>query len=302
MSFLCCCSSRSEARRVFNRADFRELTKEYDFTNNEEVFREGEWKQAGWTETIQMRQPRHCYFYRCHDDGNEEHVVIGEMKESSRDDPQVRLPVTDNAAFRGITTRQLRAVWANAKRRCKSEKWTDQDGKLLTPDRITMHDINRFVIRPFTVTKRKSFVELLPSTNGPQNPRWYCNFWWGDTLQDIMACLDQHRMDFADNDGPEKESAGGGMTEDTPYWISAFAMNVWDIEAHGVDPPTYNDVFNQAMTLSDGRTINIIDRRGIATKRISFVCTQHRALVHYGGLCATYTAHEHIWRGKKKVI
>lgn len=83
---------------------------------------------------------------------------------------------------RGITLRQLRAVVSLVKRRCSIEYWerpiyrdgakTDQTERVIL-ENATLHDINKYIIKPFTKYSRMSFVETLPSTKGTQDPRWF---------------------------------------------------------------------------------------------------------------------------------
>ena len=112
-------------------------------------------------------------------------------------------------------------------RRCVAEKWIDFNGNLLTPDSVTLYDVNRYIIKPFTVEKQISFVEALPSTAGPQPPRFCVSHWWGETVRDFLSCLEQAILDFRVNYKYEDDVRGGGMTEGAPVWICAYANNQW---------------------------------------------------------------------------
>ena len=115
-------------------------------------------------------------------------------------------------------------------------------------------------------------------------------------MQDFMACIEQHVKDFEENNNQLKEDSGGGMSEDTPIWISVFAVNQWGREESGVQAlPDTNDVFTQAMLLSKGRTLSILDREGCASRRICFVYELHKALLELEGSIAVYTAVAHKW-------
>ena len=83
---------------------------------------------------------------------------------------------------RGITLRQLRAILPLIKRRCEEENWTRlvyKDGKetddveKVTLENVTLYEIDKYIIRPFTKSSQKSFVETLPSTKGTQPPLWF---------------------------------------------------------------------------------------------------------------------------------
>lgn len=58
MMFGCCSLKTREARKFAVKGDFRELTESYEFTNDEEVFRDGEWQDAGWKDLISMKEAR----------------------------------------------------------------------------------------------------------------------------------------------------------------------------------------------------------------------------------------------------
>lgn len=83
---------------------------------------------------------------------------------------------------RGITIRQLKAIIPLIKRRCTRENWTrpvyknnirTEKIQRITVENATLHDVNTYVIKPFTEYSQKSFVETLPSTKGTQPPRWF---------------------------------------------------------------------------------------------------------------------------------
>jgi hypothetical protein len=67
----------------------------------------------------------------------------------------------DETAERGISLRQLLATYEHVKLRCKMEEWTGRDGKPLTPETVTLYDMNKYVIKPSTEARRHecSFVE-----------------------------------------------------------------------------------------------------------------------------------------------
>ena len=148
---------------------------------------------------------------------------------------------------RGITRTQLKAIQANIERRCIKEKWKRhvwENGKRtnkyvnLTPDTVNLHDINGYIIKPFTKLTGKSFIESLPSTAGWQSPRWFVSHTWSETFCHTMTCIEQHGTDFLNNKSFHDEARGGSMTLETPVWICAFANNQNDLGADIVDDPT----------------------------------------------------------------
>jgi len=71
-------------------------------------------------------------------------------------------------ALRGISIKQLINIYAEIKARCEVERWTDKNGKLLTPDKVCLYDIKDLIIKKWTFVKQCSYVELI--AKGPQKP------------------------------------------------------------------------------------------------------------------------------------
>jgi hypothetical protein len=67
----------------------------------------------------------------------------------------------DETAARGISVRQLLAMYELVKRRCVAEGWTNWAGELLTPETVTLYDLNKYVIMPATKAHQCSYVELV---------------------------------------------------------------------------------------------------------------------------------------------
>jgi hypothetical protein len=67
----------------------------------------------------------------------------------------------DKTAARGISVRQLLAMYELVKRRCVAEGWTNKAGELLTPETVTLYDLNKHVIMPATKARQCSYVELV---------------------------------------------------------------------------------------------------------------------------------------------
>ena len=67
----------------------------------------------------------------------------------------------DETAARGISVRQLLVVYELVKRRCVAEGWTNWAGELLTPETVTLYDLNKYVIMPATEAHQCSYVELV---------------------------------------------------------------------------------------------------------------------------------------------
>ena len=103
---------------------------------------------------------------------------------------------------------------------------------------VTLFDVLDLVVKPFSQATGKSLVECLPSTAGSQPPRWFVNNYNGEPFLHTMVCIEQMYKDFAlstnNNDANVFGLSGGGMTEDTPIWIRAFAHRQCD-EAESID-------------------------------------------------------------------
>ena len=107
---------------------------------------------------------------------------------------------------RAISLVQLEAVWANIERRCEKEKWeggrpdgTDAEGKVkwktvaLTPESVNLYDADKYLIKPVTVARRCSLVEVLAA--GPQPPDWFVSHFWGEPIKEFVACIKRHSAD-----------------------------------------------------------------------------------------------------------
>jgi hypothetical protein len=67
----------------------------------------------------------------------------------------------DETAARGISVRQLLAMYELVKRLCVAEGWTNWAGELLRPETVTLYDLNKYVIMPATEAHQCSYVELV---------------------------------------------------------------------------------------------------------------------------------------------
>jgi hypothetical protein len=83
-----------------------------------------------------------------------------DMKEDSGPVPDGICKIDETAA-RGISVRQLLVMYEHVKKRCVAEGWTNWAGELLTPETVTLYDLNKHVIMPATKAHQCSYVELL---------------------------------------------------------------------------------------------------------------------------------------------
>ena len=107
--------------------------------------------------------------------------------------------------LRGISIKQLRAVYAEIEARCVVEGWTSYDGMLLTPQQCNLYDIKDRIIMKRTVSQQCSYVELIAI--GPQKPTRFLSHWWGEPVISMIRCLDQYCEDHELSE------------ETTYYWI-----------------------------------------------------------------------------------
>jgi len=264
---------------------------------------------------VDMDTPRPCSYSKyTRSTKKYEPIVLGGSSSSDTKTSNSEVQVEE----RGITLRQLRAVWANIVRRCEEEGWINDEGNLLTPKTVTFYDANRYVIKPFTVGSKNAFVTSLPSTAGTQPPRFVACHWWGQTVANFISCIEQLVRDFGSNIYDEDDQRGGGLTADTPIWVCAFAKNQWQLTNElTVDPKLSG--FTKAMKVANGRIITVLDDKGQIFSRI---CCIHELLLTLGDsqqsiavgapeteggneeknrLWAVYTAQSHTYEyGKKK--
>jgi hypothetical protein len=53
-------------------------------------------------------------------------------------------------------------MYEHVKQGCVAEGWTDRDGEtLMTPETVTLYDLNKYVIMPATEADQCSYVELV---------------------------------------------------------------------------------------------------------------------------------------------
>ena len=95
---------------------------------------------------------------------------------------------------RGITLTQLGAVRSQIQRRCAAEGWAGdfyppevpaKETRALAPENVRLYDAAKHVIKPATVERQCSFVELFASA--AQLPKWFVSHWWGEPVRPLPA-------------------------------------------------------------------------------------------------------------------
>ena len=112
------------------------------------------------------------------------------------------------------------------------------------------------------LARRCAFVEMV--ARAAQSPKWFVSHWWGEAIPEFVACLEQHAQDYGkDLNGV---AVKGGTTEETPYWVCAYANNQWALgDALTADPGQTS--FHKAMALAEG-TVSVLDPKGVVFTRI----------------------------------
>jgi hypothetical protein len=95
--------------------------------------------------------------------------------------------------LRGISIKQLRAVYAEIEARCIVEGWMNKDGQHLTPEKCNLYDINIRIIKTHTFRKQCSYVELIAT--GPQKPTRFLSHSWSEPVISMIRCLEEHCED-----------------------------------------------------------------------------------------------------------
>jgi hypothetical protein len=114
--------------------------------------------------------------------------------------------------LRGISIKQLRAVYAEIEARCIVEEWMSHDGQLLTPQQCNLYDIKDRIIMKRTESKQCSYVELIAT--GPQKPTRFVSHAWSEPVIAMIRCLEQHCEDH-------------GLSEKTNYyWICVSSVAI----------------------------------------------------------------------------
>lgn len=147
---------------------------------------------------------------------------------------------------RGITVRQLKDVAVQILLLCEKKGWTSVDPNnhhsALRPEQVTLYDLVHHYISPLTKKHDCSYVELV--AKGQQTPVWYVSHWWGESALDFIACIATHAFDR-------------GISEDSSYWICAYALNQHklglELGKHPTEAP-----FCKAMKLTRG-VVSVLD-------------------------------------------
>ncbi len=242
--------------RGYPDVEIRQLVSNLDM-NDDGVVTRDEWRAGfyiGLPVLLRMVPPAHMHIFDCLHPPNAPALPLGTME----------------TAERGISVRQLRAVFEHVQEHCVADRWTNVRGELIAANHVTLYDLVRYVIKPSTVSRRCSYVELVATEAAAQRPRWFVSHWWGHQVVQMLRCIEQHAHDH-------------GYDEDAAtYWVCAFAINQHDAldDVRRIDPS--DSSFARAIEVAEGRVLSIIDADGITLSRI-WCC-----LEIFLGLAGTY--------------
>ena len=103
------------------------------------------------TAWVDMSSPRPCSYQRRTWLKHEPVLIPNSRSTAASSCPPVE--------FRGIMLTQLRAVMANINRRCMERYWKSWDGDSLTLNCVTIYEIDKSIVRPFTEAVVLSYQE-----------------------------------------------------------------------------------------------------------------------------------------------
>ena len=151
---------------------------------------------------------------------------------------------------RGITIVQLKALYEKIKKKCAAGKLM-RSGELepLRPEQVNLYDINDRIIKKYTAHKSCSYVELIATRQ--QSPNWFVSHWWGNSVLNMINCLEQHAIDR----GLVPKKTGTKEYDFTKctavYWVCAYANNQHSLGGEISADPAQSS-FRRAMARCDG--------------------------------------------------
>jgi len=157
----------------------------------------------------------------------------------------------DHREDRAITLPQLKMVMKWVKEHC--HRWRDADPPELsrtsrmhlTMDFMNTYHLNHWLIKPATLEKDCSFVELLTALRQPAD--WFVIHWWGDRIKDVLKCL-------------ELQIQTRELSETTAFWFGAFACRAYSMQDDvGINPEA--TCYYRAMKSAKFQVLLILDAK-----------------------------------------
>lgn len=164
----------------------------------------------------------------------------------------------DKVEHRGITLKQLERVqhfaeeWCHIWKDTAPPKVSKYSGQKLRMDFLNIHHISCWMVMPATEKKKCSFVELVAS--GRQAPTWFVIHWWGEPFMELMESLKVHVK--------TRRTA----TEESPYWICAYASRQHINEAEVFEDPKTSSYY-KAMQATRFHLLLVVDRQATVFSR-----------------------------------
>jgi len=157
----------------------------------------------------------------------------------------------DHREDRAITLPQLKMVMKWVKSHC--HRWRDADPPELsktsrmhlTMDFMNTYHLNHWLIKPATLEKDCSFIEMLTTQKQPAD--WFVIHWWGDRIKEVLKCLDLQIQ--------TRE-----LSESTPFWFGAFASRAHSMQDDvGINPEA--TCYYRAMKQAKFQVLLILDAK-----------------------------------------
>lgn len=194
------------------------------------------------------------------------------------------------AEMHSITLAELKQVCDEAMKLCRQHRWKGvrpqktADGKEefvevdLEPETINLYDLKSNFILEKTRERLCSYAEFLhkPGWAGVK-PAWFVSHWWGMSILLFTRCIEQHAADH-------------GLSDDTPYWICAYAIN-----QHASDEVSVLDggdvastAFVKAVELAGQQVLTVVDGSGMTYSR-AWCCLEISRGLGANGTYEVYT-------------
>ncbi|CAB9503820.1 expressed unknown protein [Seminavis robusta] len=161
------------------------------------------------------------------------------------------------SAQRSVTLLQLKQIALEILLRCEKEEWTSIDpiknSQKLKPEDVTLYDLMHYYVKPITREQKCSYAEHV--SNAPHPPDWFVSHWWGESVFQFIACLEQHAHDrYLDK------------ADEARYWICAYSNNQHVISDELGENPKCSSFF-RALQLVEG-VVSIMDANMVCFSRI----------------------------------
>lgn len=196
---------------------------------------------------------------------------------------------TNDSALRGVTLVQLRKIIMFTRAHCRElydrlpRSESPTSGAQLDMTFLNFYHLNDWIVLPSTNADGCSFSELLASQEQP--PIWFISHWWGQPVQEFLACLEWH-------------AKLRGIGDRDLLWISAFATRQRPVDDASASTNPLD--LCRAMERCKGSLL-VIDGNAQAFERawLLFEASQSLACRARGGFLLDFAV---VYRGKAQVL